>query len=85
MSFSTHLLDARDLELLSHYLSHTSRTIAFDRDDLYALHVGIPNLAFSSKALMSSTLALAAAVSSFWIQFYPLQEASFAKCGQCLQ
>lgn len=58
---STHLLDARDLELLSHYLSHTSRTIAFDRDDLYALHVGIPNLAFSSKALMSSMLALAAA------------------------
>lgn len=61
MSLSTHLLDARDLELLSHYLSHTSRTIAFDRDDLYALHVGIPNLAFSSKALMSSMLALAAA------------------------
>lgn len=58
---STHLLDARDLELLSHYLSHTSRSIAYDRDDLYALHVGIPNLAFSSKALMSSMLALAAA------------------------
>lgn len=58
---STHVLDARDLELLSHYLSHTSRSIAYDRDDLYALHVGIPNLAFSSKALMSSMLALAAA------------------------
>lgn len=58
---STNLLDARDLELLSHYLSHTSRTTAFDRDDLYALHVGIPNLAFSSKPLMSSMLALAAA------------------------
>ena len=55
------MLGARDLELLSHYLSHTSRTIAFDRDDLYALHVGIPNLAFGSKALMSSMLALAAA------------------------
>lgn len=61
MSLSSHLLDARDLELLGHYLSHTSRTIAFDRDDLYVLHVGIPNLAFSSKALMSSMLALAAA------------------------
>lgn len=61
MSLYTHLLDARDLELLRHYLSHTSRTIAFDRDDLYVLHVGIPNLAFSSKALMSSMLALAAA------------------------
>ena len=24
-------------------------------------------------------------VSSFWIQFYPLQEASSAKCGQCLK
>lgn len=58
---STHLLDARDLELLGHYLSHTSRSIAYDRDDLYALHVGIPNLAFTSKALMSSMLALAAA------------------------
>lgn len=58
---STHVLDARDLELLSHYLSHTSRSIAYDRDDLYALHVGIPNLAFGSKALMSSMLALAAA------------------------
>lgn len=60
-SLSTSLLDARDLELLSHYLSHASRTIAYDRDDLYALHVGIPNLAFSSKPLMSSMLALAAA------------------------
>lgn len=57
----THLLDARDLELLSHYLSHTSRMTAYDRDDLYALHVGIPNLAFGRKALMSSMLALAAA------------------------
>lgn len=57
----THLLDSRDLELLSHYLSHTSRTTAYDRDDLYALHVGIPNLAFGRKALMSSMLALAAA------------------------
>ncbi|KAG8166452.1 hypothetical protein KVR01_002141 [Diaporthe batatas] len=61
MSLCAHLLDAPDLKLLGHYLSHTSRTIAFDRDDLYVLHVGIPNLAISSKALMSSMLALAAA------------------------
>lgn len=61
ISLSAHILDARDLELLSHYLTHTSRTIALDRDDLYVLHVGIPNLAFSSRALMSSMLALAAA------------------------
>lgn len=75
---STHLLDARDLELLSHYLSHTSRSIAYDRDDLYALHVGIPslafNLAFSSKALMSSMLALAAAC-----QCHDLLEAAAAE------
>lgn len=71
---STHLLDARDLELLSHYLSHTSRSIAYDRDDLYALHVGIPNLAFGSKALMSSMLALAAAC-----QCHDLLEAAAAE------
>jgi hypothetical protein len=72
----THLLDARELELLSHYLSHTSRTIAFDHNDLYALHVGIPNLAFSSKALMSSMLALAAAC-----QCHDLLEAAAAAAG----
>lgn len=53
-------LDAQDLELLTHYLSHTSQTIPYDKVDLYALHIGIPNLAFSSKPLMSSVLALAA-------------------------
>lgn len=54
-------LDARDLELLTHYLTHTSQTIPYDKADLYALHIGIPNLALSSKPLMSSVLALAAA------------------------
>lgn len=53
-------LDARDLELLTHYLTHTSQTIPYDKADLYALHIGIPNLAFRSKPLMSSMLALAA-------------------------
>ncbi|KAJ4394445.1 hypothetical protein N0V93_003663 [Gnomoniopsis smithogilvyi] len=53
-------LDAQDLELLTHYLSHTSQTIPFDKIDLYALQIGIPNLAFGSKPLMSSVLALAA-------------------------
>lgn len=53
-------LDAQDLELLTHYLSHTSQTIPYDKADLYALHIGIPNLAFSSKPLMGSVLALAA-------------------------
>lgn len=53
-------LDAQDLELLTHYLTHTSQTIPYDKADLYALHIGIPNLAFSSKPLMGSVLALAA-------------------------
>lgn len=53
-------LDAQDLDLLTHYLTHTSQTIPYDKADLYALHIGIPNLAFSSKPLMSSVLALAA-------------------------
>ncbi|RFU30430.1 hypothetical protein B7463_g5893, partial [Scytalidium lignicola] len=53
-------LDSMELELFSHYLMHTSRIIPLDAEDLYALQVGIPNLAFRSKPLMSSILALAA-------------------------
>ncbi|KAJ4417677.1 hypothetical protein N0V82_006038 [Gnomoniopsis sp. IMI 355080] len=53
-------LNAQDLELLTHYLSHTSQIIPYDKADLYALHIGIPNLAFNSEPLMSSLLALAA-------------------------
>ncbi|KAI8685409.1 Zn(2)-C6 fungal-type domain-containing protein [Fusarium keratoplasticum] len=56
----TSTLDATELELLSHYLSHTARSLAFDSQDLYALQVGFPNLAFRSKPVMSSILALAA-------------------------
>lgn len=48
------------MELFSHYLSHTSRVMAFDNDDLYALRVGITNLAFHCRPLMSSILAVAA-------------------------
>lgn len=59
-ALSNGILDWTELELLSHYLTHTSCTIPFDEDDLYALRVGIPNLAFRSKPLMSSILALAA-------------------------
>lgn len=58
---SLDMLDSRDLELFSHYLAHTSRTIPFDQTDTYALQIGIPKLAFGSKPLMSSILALAAA------------------------
>lgn len=58
---SIDVLDSRDLGLFSHYLTHTSRTIPFDQTDTYALQVGFPNLAFGSKPIMSSILALAAA------------------------
>ncbi|KAI2829287.1 transcriptional regulator family: Fungal Specific TF [Aspergillus niger] len=54
-------LNATELNLLAHYLSHTSQTIPFDSLDLYALAVGVPNLAFKCKAVMSSLLSLAAA------------------------
>ncbi|OSZ99915.1 hypothetical protein A9Z42_0007790 [Trichoderma parareesei] len=53
-------LNSEELELLSHYITHTSRSIPFDADELYALHVGIPNLAFGSRPVMGSMLALSA-------------------------
>ncbi|KAL7802186.1 hypothetical protein V8C44DRAFT_299519 [Trichoderma aethiopicum] len=53
-------LSSEELELLSHYITHTSRSIPFDTDELYALHVGIPNLAFGSRPVMGSMLALSA-------------------------
>lgn len=54
-------LDATELDLLSHYLTHTSENIPFDDLDHYALSVGIPNIAFKSRPVMSSLIALAAA------------------------
>ena len=54
-------LNATELHLLAHYLTHTSQTIPFDSLDLHALAVGVPNLAFQCKAVMSSLLSLAAA------------------------
>ncbi|KAE8139266.1 hypothetical protein BDV38DRAFT_281428 [Aspergillus pseudotamarii] len=57
-------LDATELGLLAHYITHTSQTIPCDDLDLYALSVGVPNLAFHSKAVLSSLLALAAACKS---------------------
>ncbi|OJJ97445.1 hypothetical protein ASPACDRAFT_53670 [Aspergillus aculeatus ATCC 16872] len=61
---SPNCLDATELSLLAHYLTHTSHIIPVDQLDLYALSVGVPNLAFRSKAVMSSLLALAAACQS---------------------
>jgi hypothetical protein len=68
------ILDSTDLELLTHYLTHTSRIIPFDVDELYALGVGIPNLAFRSKLLMSSILALAATCKSYDLVQQPQQD-----------
>ena len=59
------ILSATELALFSHYLAHTCRTIPFDTDELYVLQVGVPNLAFQSKPLMASLLALAAASKAF--------------------
>ncbi|KAL7911756.1 hypothetical protein GGI35DRAFT_443551 [Trichoderma velutinum] len=55
-----HGLNAEDLELLSHYITHTSRAIPFNAEELHALHVGMPNLAFGSRPVMGSVLALSA-------------------------
>ncbi|KAJ2979599.1 hypothetical protein NQ176_g3156 [Zarea fungicola] len=55
------LLSSCELELLSHYITHASRVIPSDTDDMFALHVGMPNLAFTSGAVMGSMLALSAA------------------------
>ncbi|OGM51261.1 C6 transcription factor [Aspergillus bombycis] len=57
-------LDATELDLLAHYITHTSQTIPVDNLDVYALSIGVPNLAFNSKVVMSSLLALAAACKS---------------------
>lgn len=60
-SDSPSTLDATELDLLSHYLTHTSHNIPFDDLDHYALSVGIPNIALKSRPVMSSLIALAAA------------------------
>lgn len=57
-------LDATELSLLSHYLSHTSQIIPVDDLDLYALSVGVPNLGFNCRLVMSSLLALTATCKS---------------------
>ncbi|KAK9364468.1 hypothetical protein V1509DRAFT_50627 [Lipomyces kononenkoae] len=73
-AYSDEILGWTELELLSHYLTHTSRIIAFDLEDLYALRIGIPNLAFRSKPLMSSIIALAAVCKSHDLLQQPQQD-----------
>lgn len=65
ISESGYALSATELALLSHYLTNTCCTIPFDSDEVYVLQVGIPNLAFQSRPLMASLLALAAASKAF--------------------
>ncbi|OQE24591.1 hypothetical protein PENSTE_c007G01748 [Penicillium steckii] len=87
-SESSTSLNATELGLLSHYLTHTSRTIPFDELDLYALSVGIPNLAFNSKPVMSSLIALAAACKSHNIVHTtqtPLAESTILEIQQLLE
>ncbi|KJK80668.1 hypothetical protein H634G_03817 [Metarhizium anisopliae BRIP 53293] len=67
------VLSSQELELLCHYITHTSRIIPFDQGDLYALHVGIPNLALGNEPLMASLLALSAACKSHDIVKHSLQ------------
>lgn len=57
-------LDSTELDLLKHYIDHTSRVIPFDSDDLYALHIGFPSIAMQNKTVMHSILALAAVCKS---------------------
>lgn len=80
-------LDATELNLLAHYITHTSQTIPFDDLDLYALSVGMPNLAFKNQAVMSSLLALAAACKSHDIAQSapkPLDARTISEIGQLL-
>ncbi|KAG8407308.1 hypothetical protein J3458_020796 [Metarhizium acridum] len=67
------VLSSQELELLSHYITHTSGIIPFDQGDLYALHVGIPNLALGNEPLMASVLALSAACKSHDIVKHSLE------------
>lgn len=60
-SLTPRTLNSRELELLSHYIMHTSRAIPIGEEDLYVLNVVIPNLAFGSESVMASMLALSAA------------------------
>ncbi|KAL7921469.1 hypothetical protein ACQKWADRAFT_321312 [Trichoderma austrokoningii] len=62
---ASHALNSEQLELLSHYITHTSRVIPYNTEDLYALHVGIPNLAFGSRPVMDSILALSAVCKAY--------------------
>lgn len=59
-SWLAQTLDPTELELLKHYLEHTSKDPAAGDQEQYTLQVGIPNLACQSKPLMRSVLALAA-------------------------
>lgn len=54
------MLNARELALFSHYITHTSHVIPYGREDMFPLQVGMPNLALTDAAVMDAILALAA-------------------------
>ncbi|TQV98592.1 hypothetical protein V2A60_007688 [Cordyceps javanica] len=58
------MLNARELELFSHYITHTSHVIPHGKEDMFPLQVGMPNLAFTNPAVMDAILALAASCKS---------------------
>ncbi|KAK4180719.1 putative transcriptional regulatory protein [Triangularia setosa] len=70
----TDSLNPAELELLRHYLTHTSRVIPYDDDDLYALQEGFPTLAFRCRTLMNSILALAAICKCHDIMMQPITD-----------
>ncbi|KAJ5719887.1 C6 transcription factor [Penicillium malachiteum] len=53
-------LNAQEYALFKHYIEHTSRDLTVDSQEQFTLQIGIPILAFQSRALMSSILALSA-------------------------
>ncbi|KAJ6015367.1 hypothetical protein N7540_009958 [Penicillium herquei] len=53
-------LNAQEYALFKHYIEHTSRDLTVDSQEQFTLQIGIPILAFQSRALMCSILALSA-------------------------
>ncbi|KAJ5708462.1 C6 transcription factor [Penicillium malachiteum] len=53
-------LNAQEYALFKHYIEHTSRDLTVDSQEQFTLQIGIPILAFQSRALMTSILALSA-------------------------
>jgi hypothetical protein len=59
-SVGTTHLTSFDMELLSHYIQHTGNAMATCPEDIIALTVGVPNVAFQSVPIMYGVLATGA-------------------------